>query len=187
MSLVFDEYGRPFVIIRVRAGHSALAELHEYGHVLKRHCTVLLPASPASSGQTVQLAVHSCIHSLQEQEKMQRLRGIDAQKANIQAAKAVARILRSSLGPKGMDKMLQSGDGDVCISESPPIVPSSSVLEAAALIPMHHGLSRPVHNSAGVLTASAQSAESNVLNIEGSTIWVVCSPWGVLLISLPIP
>ena len=66
---------------------------------------------------------------------MQRLRGIDAQKANIQAAKAVARILRSSLGPKGMDKMLQSGDGDVCISESPPTVPSSSGLGAAALIP----------------------------------------------------
>lgn len=53
----------------------------------------------------------------QEQEKKQRIRGIDAQKANIQAAKAVARILRSSLGPKGMDKMLQSGDGDVCISK----------------------------------------------------------------------
>ena len=86
---------------------------------------------------------------------MQRLRGIDAQKANIQAAKAVARILRSSLGPKGMDKMLQSGDGDVCISESPPIVPSSSKLEAAALIPLHHGLCMPLHNSAGVLTASA--------------------------------
>ena len=45
------------------------------------------------------------------------MRGIEAQKANIQSAKAVARILRSSLGPKGMDKMLQSGDGDVCISK----------------------------------------------------------------------
>ena len=55
----------------------------------------------------------------QEQEKKQRIRGIDAQKANIQSAKAVARILRSSLGPKGMDKMLQSGDGDVCISKQP--------------------------------------------------------------------
>ncbi|KAK9817040.1 hypothetical protein WJX72_008790 [[Myrmecia] bisecta] len=53
---------------------------------------------------------------LREQEKRSRIRGIEAQKANIQAAKAVARILRSSLGPKGMDKMLQSGDGDVCIT-----------------------------------------------------------------------
>lgn len=38
-------------------------------------------------------------------------------KANILAAKTVARTLRSSLGPKGMDKMLQSPDGDVTISE----------------------------------------------------------------------
>jgi T-complex protein 1 subunit epsilon len=60
---------------------------------------------------------HQDFFALQEQEKKQRIRGIAAQKANIQAAKAVARILRSSLGPKGMDKMLQSGDGDVCISK----------------------------------------------------------------------
>jgi T-complex protein 1 subunit epsilon len=78
-----------------------------------------------------------------------RVRGIEAQKANIQAAKAVARTLRSSLGPKvrattkksrrenpqppfpttlpprsripieptqGMDKILQSGDGDITIT-----------------------------------------------------------------------
>ncbi len=100
---------------------------------------------------------------------MQRLRGIDAQKANIQAAKAVARILRSSLGPKGMDKMLQSGDGDVCISELPPIVSSSSRLEAAALIPLHHGLYVHLHKSAAVLTALGKSAESRVLNIQVST------------------
>lgn len=33
------------------------------------------------------------------------------------AAKAVARILRTSLGPNGMDKMLQGPDGDVTISK----------------------------------------------------------------------
>jgi T-complex protein 1 subunit epsilon len=37
-------------------------------------------------------------------------------KANIQAAKAVSRVLRTSLGPKGMDKMLQSPDGDIIIT-----------------------------------------------------------------------
>ncbi len=67
MALAFDEYGRPFIILR-------------------------------------------------EQEQKSRVRGLDAQKANIMAAKAVARILRTSLGPKGMDKMLQSGDGDVTIT-----------------------------------------------------------------------
>ncbi|XP_074295843.1 T-complex protein 1 subunit epsilon [Silene latifolia] len=67
MAMVFDEYGRPFIILR-------------------------------------------------EQESKNRVRGIEAQKSNISAAKAVARILRSSLGPKGMDKMLQSPDGDVIIT-----------------------------------------------------------------------
>ncbi|PQQ05483.1 T-complex protein 1 subunit epsilon [Prunus yedoensis var. nudiflora] len=67
MALAFDEYGRPFIILR-------------------------------------------------EQEQKTRLRGLDAQKANISAGKAVARILRTSLGPKGMDKMLQSPDGEVTVT-----------------------------------------------------------------------
>lgn len=66
MALAFDEYGRPFIILK-------------------------------------------------EQEQKTRLRGLDAQRSNIAAGKAVARILRTSLGPKGMDKMLQSPDGDVTI------------------------------------------------------------------------
>ncbi|EFH64879.1 hypothetical protein ARALYDRAFT_475880 [Arabidopsis lyrata subsp. lyrata] len=49
---------------------------------------------------------------LREQDQKTRRKGIDAQKANIAAGKAVARILRSSLGPKGMEKMLQGPDGD---------------------------------------------------------------------------
>ena len=67
MSLAFDEYGRPFIIVK-------------------------------------------------EGEKKGRLQGLAAQKANILAAKAVCNILRTSLGPKGMDKMLQSPDGDVTIT-----------------------------------------------------------------------
>lgn len=54
---------------------------------------------------------------LQEQEKKSRVKGTDAVKANIQAAKAVSRVLRTSLGPKGMDKLLQGPDGDIVISE----------------------------------------------------------------------
>lgn len=57
------------------------------------------------------------MRSKQEQERKSRVKGIEAVKASIHAAKAVSRILRSSLGPKGMDKMLQSPDGDVTISE----------------------------------------------------------------------
>ncbi len=54
----------------------------------------------------------------QEQEKKGRLKGLEAHKANIVAAKSVARLMRSSMGPKGMDKMMQSPDGDILISES---------------------------------------------------------------------
>eukprot|EP01033_Poteriospumella_lacustris_P008263 gene8263-5958_t len=67
MSLIFDEYGRPFIILR-------------------------------------------------EQQQKARIKGLDAQKANILAARSVSNLLRTSLGPKGMDKMLVSGDGDVTIS-----------------------------------------------------------------------
>ena len=66
-SLAFDEFGRPFIIVR-------------------------------------------------EQGQKERVKGLAAQKANIAAARAVVRTLRTSLGPKGMDKMLQSGDGDITIS-----------------------------------------------------------------------
>lgn len=37
-------------------------------------------------------------------------------KANIHAARAVSETLKTSLGPKGMDKMLVSPDGDVTVS-----------------------------------------------------------------------
>lgn len=53
MSLIFDEYGRPFIILR-------------------------------------------------EQQQQARIKGIEAQKANILAARSVSNLLRTSLGPKGL-------------------------------------------------------------------------------------
>merc|ERR1712072_1593689 len=67
MSLAFDEYGCPFLIVK-------------------------------------------------EQQAKGRLKGLAAQKANISAARNVANVLKTSLGPKGMDKMLVSPDGDVTIT-----------------------------------------------------------------------
>merc|ERR1712159_362549 len=67
MSLMFDEYGRPVIVVK-------------------------------------------------EAQAKGRLKGIAAQKANIAAARQVAASLRTSLGPKGMDKMLVSPDGDVTIT-----------------------------------------------------------------------
>ena len=52
MSLIFDEYGRPFIILR-------------------------------------------------EQQQQARIKGLEAQKANILAARSVSSLLRTSLGPKG--------------------------------------------------------------------------------------
>ena len=45
-----------------------------------------------------------------------RSTGRDAQRANIAAAKAVADIVRTTLGPKGMDKMLVDSIGDITIT-----------------------------------------------------------------------
>ncbi|KAI2498589.1 hypothetical protein MHU86_15879 [Fragilaria crotonensis] len=67
MSMVYDEYGRPFIILK-------------------------------------------------EQQAKSRVKGLDATRANILAARSISNILRSSLGPKGMDKMLVSQDGDVTIT-----------------------------------------------------------------------
>jgi T-complex protein 1 subunit epsilon len=66
-SIAFDEFGRPFIIIK-------------------------------------------------DQDKQKRLTGNDAIKSHILAGKSVASTLRSSLGPKGLDKMMISADGDVTIT-----------------------------------------------------------------------
>ncbi len=49
-------------------------------------------------------------------EESERTSGKDAQSMNITAAKAVAEAVRTTLGPKGMDKMLVDNLGDVVIT-----------------------------------------------------------------------
>ncbi|XP_003387866.1 PREDICTED: T-complex protein 1 subunit epsilon [Amphimedon queenslandica] len=66
-TLAFDEFGRPFIIIK-------------------------------------------------DQSTKKRLHGIQAHKSHILAGRTLANILRTSLGPKGMDKMLVGPDGDVTIT-----------------------------------------------------------------------
>ncbi|KAK6182755.1 hypothetical protein SNE40_010367 [Patella caerulea] len=66
-SIAFDEYGRPFIIVR-------------------------------------------------DQENKTRLTGIEAHKSHILAAKSIANVLKTSLGPKGLDKMLVGPDGDLTIT-----------------------------------------------------------------------
>ncbi|MCL7414733.1 MAG: TCP-1/cpn60 chaperonin family protein [ANME-2 cluster archaeon] len=49
-------------------------------------------------------------------EGAQRSRGREAQNSNIMAARAVANAVRTTLGPKGMDKMLVDSMGDIIIT-----------------------------------------------------------------------
>ena len=58
------------------------------------------------SGQTVLIL----------KEGTSRNRGKEAQKNNIMAAKIIAQAVRSSMGPKGMDKMMVDSMGDVTIT-----------------------------------------------------------------------
>ena len=49
-------------------------------------------------------------------EGTQRLLGREAQRMNIMAGKALAESIRTTLGPKGMDKMLVDGLGDIVVT-----------------------------------------------------------------------
>ena len=108
MSLAFDEYGRPFLIIKVRiiiiSLFVILSLFRSRAFIL---CRVVLLRRRKESHRDRKTNISSHRFSLfiieQEQSSKQRLRGIEAQKANILAAKSVARTLRSSLGPKVRD------------------------------------------------------------------------------------
>jgi archaeal chaperonin len=63
-------------------------------------------ASGESTGQPIILL----------REGTSRTRGLDAQSNNITAAKVVAEMIRSSMGPKGMDKMIVDTFGDITIT-----------------------------------------------------------------------
>lgn len=57
----------------------------------------------------------------------------DIRSSNMQAAKAVADAIRTSLGPKGMDKMIQAANGDVTITnDGATILKQMQVLHPAA-------------------------------------------------------
>ena len=62
----------------------------------------------------------------------ERIRGRDAQSANINAAKAVADAVRTTLGPKGMDKMLVGAMGDVVITNDGATILKEMEIESPA-------------------------------------------------------
>lgn len=55
-------------------------------------------------------------------EGAQRTIGREAQRSNISAARIVADVVRSSLGPKGMDKMLVESFGDITVTNDGAVI-----------------------------------------------------------------
>ncbi|PPQ69152.1 hypothetical protein CVT25_004532 [Psilocybe cyanescens] len=53
---------------------------------------------------------------LREQAKKTRTHGVEAIKSHILAARTVANIIRTSLGPRGLDKILISPDGEITVT-----------------------------------------------------------------------
>ena len=53
---------------------------------------------------------------VRDQGKKKRIHGIDAVKSHILAARTVANIVKTSLGPRGLDKILISPDGDITVT-----------------------------------------------------------------------
>ncbi|TNJ29559.1 TCP-1 chaperonin subunit epsilon [Giardia muris] len=56
------------------------------------------------------------VYLMRDAGEKKRARGLEAHKLNIAVARAIATTLRSSLGPRGMDKILVSGDRELVIS-----------------------------------------------------------------------
>jgi len=53
---------------------------------------------------------------LKDQDKQKHLSGVEALKSHICAAKSISSTLKTSLGPKGMDKLMVSPDSDITIT-----------------------------------------------------------------------
>jgi T-complex protein 1 subunit delta len=63
----------------------------------------------------------------------EKTKGKDVRTSNIIAAKAVANAVRTSLGPRGMDKLMELSNGEVLISnDGATILSKMNVLHPAA-------------------------------------------------------
>src|SRR6478736_4356779 len=81
-------------------------------------------------------------------------KGRDAQKNNITAAKLIAEVIRTSLGPRGMDKMLVDSLGDVTITnDGATILKEIDVQHPAAKMMVE--ISKTVDNEVGDGTTSS--------------------------------
>jgi len=103
---------------------------------------------------TQQNAQGSQVPILSLREGTTETKGDKAQKNNITAAKTIAGIVRTSLGPRGMDKMLVNNIGDVTITnDGATILKEIDIEHPAAKIMVE--ISKSVDNEVGDGTTSA--------------------------------
>ncbi|MEM4756375.1 MAG: TCP-1/cpn60 chaperonin family protein, partial [Candidatus Woesearchaeota archaeon] len=89
-------------------------------------------------------------------EGSKRNTGKEAQRQNIEAAKLVAETIRTTLGPKGMDKMVVNGVGDITITND-----GVTILEQMEL----------VHPAAKMMVEIAKTQEKEIG--DGTTTAVI--------------
>jgi len=93
-------------------------------------------------------------------EGTNRTRGRGAQSNNIAAAKAVADAVRTTLGPKGMDKMLVDSMGDVVITnDGATILKEMDIVEPAAKMIIEVAKTQEQHCYDGTTTAVVLAGE----------------------------
>ena len=96
-------------------------------------------------------------------EGSNRSRGREAQHTNIEAARIVAETVKSSLGPKGMDKMLVDSFGDVTItSDGRTILDEMDIQHPAAKMMLE--VAKTQDNEAGDGTTTAVIISGELLN-----------------------
>ncbi len=96
-------------------------------------------------------------------EGSNRSRGQEAQHTNISAAKLIAETVKSSLGPKGMDKMLVDSFGDVTItSDGRTILDEMDIQHPAAKMMVE--VAKTQDNEAGDGTTTAVIVSGELLN-----------------------
>ena len=94
----------------------------------------------------------------------------DIRSSNMQASKAVADAIRTSLGPKGMDKMIQAANGDVTITnDGATILKQMQVLHPAAKMLVELSKAQDIEAGDGttsvvVLAGSLLDAASKLLS-----------------------
>lgn len=93
-------------------------------------------------------------------EDSERTRGEDAQSANIAAGKAVSNSVRTTLGPRGMDKMLVSDSGDVVITnDGATILKEMDIEHPAAQMIVEVATTQEEEVGDGTTTASVLAGE----------------------------